>query len=104
MVDEIVRLAAGHLTARLSRHALGEMKFDFVGQFRAQINHYPSAETEERAVASLARADSTAAIGGESHWCKSETGNGVEGEIGRRERESNLVKSRTLVVLASLNV
>lgn len=58
MVDEIVRLAAGHLTARLSRHALGEMKFDFVGQFRAQINHHPSAETEERAVASLARADS----------------------------------------------
>lgn len=42
MVDEIVRLAVGHLAARLSRHASGEMKFDFVGQFRAQINHLTS--------------------------------------------------------------
>ena len=51
MVDEIVRLAAGHLAARLSRHALGEMKFDFVGQFRAQINRPSLRQRTERVLA-----------------------------------------------------
>lgn len=59
-------------------------------------------------MASLARANGTAAIGEARCKATGVGGNGVEGGIdGRereRERESNLVKSRTLVVLASLNV
>lgn len=98
-------MAAGHLAARLSRHASGEMKFDFVGQFRAQINHLlplSDSSTGPRPVPP-------------SPWSSGPCRTGIGGGQERDERDEakgttervvsrNLVKSRTLAVLASLNV
>lgn len=102
-------MAAGHLAARLSRHASGEMKFDFVGQFRAQINHLfplsnsptgpcpvPSSLPPSRRSSGPCR---TGTGGGQERDERDETKGTTERVVSR-----NLVKSRTLAVLASLNV